>query len=162
MTRPLYNPIYSTVVRTDSVITDRRIWVGLSSAALTTQYPNMTQVASAVTFVGVAFQKMTLAPGDVNGGRWACCSGDGVNMQCTDMGLLVKASTTYTITVDWSNNTNLICTVYETDTPANTGTATRTTLLSSGVTPLGVHNGQTTLTAAARNYLIAKGMLKQN
>jgi|GEM_PF-3653439 len=161
-TRPLYNPIYSTVIKTDTNIGDRRIWIGLSSAALTTLYPNMTQMASTLTFVGVAFQKMTLAPGDVNEGRWACCSGNGTNMQCTDMGLLVKTNTTYTIIVDWSRNQNLICTAYETDTPANIGTATRTTLLSTGTTALGIHNGQTTLTAAIRYYYIAKGMLKQN
>ena len=160
-TKPRFSPIYSTVVRTDLVITDRTIWIGLTSAALTTTYPLLTQKASALTFVAVVFQHTT-GGGYFNSGDWACCSGDGVNMQCTDMNLLVKTNTTYTVKVDWSQNQNLLCTAYETDAPANKGTATRTTLLSTGVTGLGVHNGQTTLTAAIRYYHIAKGMLKQN
>jgi hypothetical protein len=83
-------------------------------------------------------------------------------MQCSDMGLTVKPSTTYTITVDLSAATSVTCKAYETATPANTGTATRTTFIPASTITLGIHNGQTTLTAAAINYFIAKGELTQN
>ena len=151
-TRPGYRPKYTTVVRTDSVITGRRIHVGLAESSLAAVVTNTTgTTASTIDFVSVAYD----TGGTGNTTDWLCCSGDGTNYGCSTTGVAVAASTEYTITLDWTTVGSLVCTV-------NGTRVTKTTNLSTAAVGLGFYNALTNLTAAARNHQIAKYMLEQN
>lgn len=144
-TRPLYRPKYSTVILTDTTTDNRRIWVGLAESSLAL-VPVTGSGSSTIDFVAVGYQ---------SSGNWYCCSGNGVSYSCDNTGVAVAASTQYTITLDWTSATQLVCTINGADTP-------KTTTLSANAVGLGSYNALTTLSAAARNHFIAKIALEQN
>lgn len=151
-TRSAFRPRYSSVIRTDSLISSRRIWVGLTESSLESLPSNTSAVgASSIDFVGLAYD--TSGVGNVT--DWLCCSGDGTNYSCASTGVAVSASTEYTLSVDWTTAGNLICTV-------NGSSVSKSTNLSTAAVNLGVYNALTSLTATARNHQIAKHALEQN
>lgn len=151
-TRPEFRPKYSAQIITDSVVTSRRIWLGLTESSLSSLVTNTTGTpSSAIDFVGVGYD--TGGTGNVT--DWLCCSGNGTNYSCTTTGVAVAASTEYTVVVDWTTEGTLTCSV-------NGTSVSKTTHLSTAAINLGVYNALTTLTAASRNHQIAKHSLEQN
>ena len=151
-TRPGYRPKYTSLLRTDSTIASRRIWVGLTSAVLTAVPTNTTgSPATAASFVGIAYD--TGGTGNVT--DWLCCSGDGANYSCTTTGVAVAIDTDYVMSVDWSTVGTLRCTV-------NSTSVNKTTNLATGATNMGPYNNITTLAAVIANHNIAKQALEQN
>lgn len=147
-TRPAYRPRYSTIIRTDSEVSTRRVWVGLSESSLAST-PVTTSTRSLTNdFVALGFD--TAIDND-----WFCCSGDGTNYSCSSTGVRVDPSTEYTLVVDWTVSGSLVCQVNGTRT-------TKTTNLSSASVNIGPYNALTTLSAATRNHQIAKHALEQN
>lgn len=150
-TRGNWQPRFSTVVRTDAAVTNQRIWSGLTSATLTAVQVNTSSTASATSFVAVGYD--TSGVGDNT--NWVCCSGSGANYSCTSTGVPVAASTSYSISVDWSSAATLRCTV-------NGTSVTRSTLLPATTTNLAIYNAATRLvTATALNHKISKYALEQ-
>lgn len=146
-TQGRYRPVLKTLIRTDTTIDNRRIWVALTSASLST---SDGIGALATRYVGVRYSSVA---GDVN---WQCASGDGTTGSVVDTGVAVNASSTYLITVDWSVNGTLTCTI-------NGVATTKTTELDTTQTAnLGIQNSLTTLTALARSHRIAYVRLKYN
>lgn len=149
-----FAPVYRTIIRTDSVIDTRRIWVGLASNDIKDVVPSLTPGSSTLSFAALAYQA------GVAGGNWLCCSGDGSTFSCSDTGVTVAASTEYEITVDLSSISSLRCSVRPL--AGSTSTVTKTNNLPVASTSLSIHNALTTLNAAARNHFIAWGELIQN
>lgn len=146
-TQGQYRPKLTALIRTDSTIDNRRIWVALTSAALTTT--NGTG-ALATRYVGVRYD--TSVPDT----QWQCASGDGTTGSVLTTGVTVAVSTAYLITVDWSVNGTLTCTV-------NGVSVNKTTNLDTTQTAaLGIHSALTTLTAAARTMRTAFIHLETN
>ena len=153
-TRQQYQPRLTGIILTDASVASRRVWFGLSSAALTGVTLVGGPTASAVGFFAVGFDTGISA-------AWRCCSGDGTNYSCIDVpGTSVVASTEYTLTVDYTVAGTLTCRVQ-----AGSGSVLSvnksTNLLASTATGLGVHNGTTTLVAAAANHNVARVVLDQ-
>ncbi len=129
-----YRPRLTALIRTDATLTNRRTWVALSRAALTTT--NGTGALTTV-YVGVRYSS---AAGDTN---WQCASGDGVTGSVIDTGVPVLVSTPYRITVDWSVDGALTCTI-------NGVSVSKTNNLDATQTGnLGIISATTTLAATA-------------
>jgi hypothetical protein len=146
-TQGRYRPKLTALIRTDTTIDNRRIWVALTPVALTT-----TDGVGALTtrYVGVRY---STSAGDT---QWQCASGDGTTGSVVTTGVTVAASTAYKITVDWSVNGTLTCTV-------NGTSVNKTTNLDTTQTAaLGFHSALTTLTAAARVHRTAFIHLETN
>lgn len=151
-TRPAFRPTYATVIRTDSTIVSRRIWIGLTSAALAALPTNTTATpASTASFVAIAYD----TSGVGNTTDWLCCSGDSANYSCTTTGISVSPDTEYTMIIDWSTLGSLTCTV-------NGSSVVKTTNLSTATVNIGPYSSIRTLTAAVANHFIAKQSLEQN
>ncbi|MFA5773004.1 MAG: hypothetical protein WC974_09765 [Thermoplasmata archaeon] len=152
-TQGRYRPKLTALIRTDSVITSRRIWVGLHSVAnSTTASMQGSDLTGAQTdrYVGVRY---STSAGDT---QWQCGSGDGTTGSVITTGVTVAASTAYLITVDWSVNGTLTCTV-------NGTSVNKTTNLDATQTAnLGLHAALTTLTAATRIHQTAFVHLETN
>ena len=101
-------------------------------------------------YVGVRY---STAAGDT---QWQCGSGDGTTGSVITTGVTVAASTAYKITVDWSVNGTLTCTVN------GTSVAKTTNLDATQTAALGFHVALTTLTAAARTMITAFIHLETN
>ena len=139
-TQGRYRPKLTTVIRTDTTTDNRRIWIALTSASLST---SDGIGALATRYVGL---RHSSAVGDVN---WQCASGDGTTGSVVDTGVPVSASTAYTVVIDWTVDGTLTCAV-------NGVSVTKTTELDSTQTAnLGIQNSLTTLTALARNHRIS-------
>lgn len=136
--------------------TNRRMWFGLTSAALSTAAPPTGSAAQAATVVGIAFDP------SVNSGKFLCVSGDHTNWTGTDMGLAVVASHRYYLTVDWHVNGTLTCKVFEVETGITTTIAKTTNLDNAATTDLSVINATTTLANSAVNHYIRFYSLEQN
>ena len=140
---------------TDTALTLRRVWFGLSSAALTTITHATGPTASATSFVALGYDTSIST-------AWRCCTGDGTNYSCADItGTTIVANTEYTLTVDYSVAGTLTCAVQE-GSNAAVSIAKTTNLVVSTATGLGVFNGTTTLSAAILNHNTAKLSLEQN
>lgn len=151
-TRPNFRPRYTTTIRTDATITNRRIWVALTTAALALVPTDTTTTpVTAQTFVGIAYD--TAGVGNLT--DWLCCSGDGANYGCATTGVAVTTSTEYTMELDWSTLGSLICKV-------NGTSVTRTTTLGTAVVNMGPNNTLTTITASSALHYISKQSLEQN
>ncbi|MEK6833966.1 MAG: hypothetical protein AABY31_00590 [Thermoproteota archaeon] len=134
-TQGRYRPKLTALIRTDGNIDNRRIWVALTPVALT-----LTNGVGALTtrYVGVRY---STSAGDT---AWQCGSSDGTTGSVITTGVTVAPSTRYHITVDWSVNGTLTCTV-------NGISVNKTTNLDATQTvQLGFHVALTTLTATAR------------
>lgn len=146
-TQGRHRPKLTAKIRTDSTIDNRRIWVALTPVALTT-----TDGVGAVTtrYVGVRY---STSAGDT---QWQCASSDGTTGSVLSTGVTVTANTAYTITVDWSVDGTLTCTV-------NGTSVNKTSNLDATQTAqLGFHSALTTLTAAARVHRTAFIHLETN
>jgi hypothetical protein len=154
-TRQQYRPRLVGTVLSDTATTIRRIWVGLSSAALTTVTHATGPTASALHFSALGYDQSISA-------AWRCCSGDGSNYSCVDIpGTTVVASTEYTLIVDWSVAGTLTCRV-QAGTGAVLSVNKATNLSASTTADLGIVNGTTALEAVTKNHNIARHKLDQN
>lgn len=107
-----YKAIWGAVMRTDTAITNRRIWFASStwnSADLLTLVAHVTTTTalSGVPYVGMGFDTSVNA-------NWLCCSGDSTNHICTDMGLAAAVSTDYILSLDWTTDGTLVCKINDT------------------------------------------------
>lgn len=135
-----YRPKLTVMLRTDAATTSRRMWVALTSAALSTTDGTG---ALATRYVGLRYSTNA---GDVN---WQCASGDGTTGSVVDTGVAVTANTAYAITLDWTVSGTLVCTV-------NGVSVNKTTNIDATQTAnLGIQASLTTLTAAARSIRLA-------
>jgi hypothetical protein len=153
-TRQQYRPRLVGIVLSDTATTNRRMWFGIASAALTAITHATGPTASTVHFVALGYDTSIST-------AWRCCSGDGTNRSCADItGTTVAASTEYTLVVDWTSSGSLTCRVQ-----AGSGAAisvNKTTNLSASTsTDLGVFNGTTALEAVTKNHNIARHALDQ-
>ncbi len=151
-TRAGYAPKFTTIIRTDAAITLRRISVGLAEATVALLATNTSgTTASTTDFMTVAYD----TAGNGNTTDWLCCTGDGTDYSCITTGVAVAVSTEYTISVDYSSGSAVVCTV-------NGTSVSKSTNLPGAAANLGVYNAITTLSAAAVNHHAAKMALEQN
>lgn len=148
-TQGQYRPKLTALIRTDSTIDNRRIWVALeavSGGLLTSDGVG----AFTTRYVGVRY---STSAADT---QWQCASGDGTTGSVVSTGVTVAASTAYKITVDWSVNGTLTCTV-------NGTSVNKTTNLDTTQTAnLAMRSSLTTLTALARTMRNAFILLETN
>lgn len=147
-TRPGWLPIYYARMMTDSSIDTRRVWVGLTEAALGAVAVAAGPTSSTTDFIALGFDTAVNA-------NWMCCSGDGTNYSCSSTGVAVATSTEYELTLNWRAAGTLTCTV-------NGTSVSKTTNLSSNATNFGIQNSITTLSGAARSILLSYFELEQN
>ena len=151
-TRGGFAPKFTAIIRTDSAITTRRIYAGLSEATIATLVTNTAgTTASTTDFMAIGYD----TNGNGNTTDWLCCSGDGTDYSCVTTGVTVAVSTEYTISVDYSAGSPLVCTV-------NGTSVSKATNLPGAAANLGVYNAVTTLSAAIVNHFAAKMALEQN
>jgi hypothetical protein len=124
------NPILKTTIQTYTTIASQRIWIALTSASLST---TDAVGASTIKFVGVRY---STSAGDTN---FQCVSGNGTTASAIDTGVAVTANTSYTIELDWSSPSTLICKIN------NQATTKTTNLESPATTNLGIHTSITNL-----------------
>lgn len=149
VTRPGYRPRYATIVGTDSAITTRRVWVGLTESTLFGLACTAGSAASGIDFVGACFDTAVAA-------NWQCCSGDGTNYTCSDTGIPVTVSTEWAMLIDWKTAGTLNCLINGTNT-------VKTTNLSTAAVDIGPYNALETLDNTSRNHQIAGAVyLDQN
>jgi len=96
-----------------------------TSSAACSVVPSLTPTASTEDYVGIA-KDVTVSP------NWMCCSGDGTNHSCLDMGLAVTLGL-HMLDVDWSTLGTLTCSI--TDNGVTT-TINKSTNLSTTSTAL--------------------------
>ena len=153
-TQGRYRPKLTTLLRTDTAITNQRIWVALSSADLSA---TDATGAFATQYVGVRY---STSAGDTT---WKCGSGDGANASLVDTGVTVSASTAYQITVDWSVDGTLNCSVATNGgTAATTAKTTNLTLIGSQNVNLGLSSVLATLAATVQNLKLGFIYLENN
>lgn len=157
MVQPYMRPKVVANIRTDSAITNRRIWSGLFESTPATLAVAAGPSASAIDFVGFGYEAGVL------GGDWACCAGDGTNYSCADTGVVVAVSTEYTLSVDWRTSGTIHCCV-DSARGVYTGTpptcVDKTTNLSTNATGLGIYVANTTTNSAAQNMQISSAFLQ--
>lgn len=150
ITRATWRPRFAFVYRTDSAITLRRAWFGLTESSLKDVTHATGPTASAVDFIGTGFDTSNISA------NWRICSGDGTNYSCADVsGAAVAVSTEYRGFLDWNTaGTLTLGLVATTDNIAfTTYVATKTTNLSTASTQnLALMNGTTTLADAVINH----------
>lgn len=142
--RPNYRWKFGFVVGTDTAITLRRQWIGLTESNLKDVTHADGPTASAVDFVAVGWDTSISA-------NWRICSGDGTNYSCADItGATVSVSTEYQGVIDYSVAGTVSVTLKATTdgSTMTTYTATKTTNLPTGATN-GLLQGSTTTLAAA-------------
>lgn len=153
-------PKLSTIIRTDTIVNNRRFWVGfantssLGGLALRAEGTPGTATTT-FRFGAVGFEEA------ING-TWECCSGNGTNYGCTDIrGLTVLGATEYRITVDLSIDGTLTCSVQHL--PYSTfATASRTAFLPTTAQPMGIVNFIQSLTSNTRTHYISAISLELN
>ena len=152
-----YAPVLMTRVRTGAAITTTRLWVGLSSAAISGQSP----VIGAAAFVAAAYTAVGFDPA-VNAGNWVCGSGDGANHSGVDTGVAVAINSYYDIVVDYYSVTSTLSCAVSANGGAYT-TVTKTTNLPAVATSLGINAlVNNTTSGAARALSVATLSLEQN
>lgn len=144
-TEPRYTPRLATRIRTDTTIASRRIWVALSSVAITGN--DEAAGASTTVFMGLRY---STAAGDTT---WQCGSGDGTTISYTNTGVTVTTSTYYDIIIDATTLGQLTC-----DVATNGGSyvsVTKLTNVPTSTTALGITDAATTLTTTADIHRVA-------
>jgi hypothetical protein len=139
-TEARYTPRLATRIRTDTTIANRRIWVALSSAALTKSDGTGTLTT---IYYGVRY---STSAGDTT---WQCASGDGTTGSVVNTGVTVTTSTYYDIVIDASTPGQLTCMIATNG--GNYVSTVKTTNIpaSTSATALGITDAATTLAAAA-------------
>lgn len=148
--RPYMRPNFGAFIRTDSAITNRRIWVGLAESTLAT-LAQAASGSSSIDFVAYSYDSAVSA-------NWWLCSGDGTNYSCTDTGTVVAVSTEYGISLDWRIAGNVrFCLDVANAYAANTQPQCidKATNLSTAAVGLGAYVANTTLNSSAQNMQIA-------
>ncbi len=143
-TQPRYLPRLATRIRTDTAITSRRIWIALSSAALTGSDGTGTL---ATAYFGLRYSTNA---GDTT---WQCASGDGTTGSVLNTGVTVTVSTYYDIILDASTLGQLTCSI-----ATNGGSyvsVTKSTNIPTSTTALGITDAVTTLTTTADIHRVA-------
>ena len=140
-------PKLVTRVRTDANLTAAggRMWVGLTSASLTSVAPPTSSTANTTVILGIAYQNGT------NGGKFLCVSGNGTNINGSDTGVTAANSTYYDIIIDYSTTGNLVCSI-----AASGGaytTVIRTAQTPSNSTALGLYAGEILTTGTTARAL---------
>ena len=135
-----------------------RMWVGLAESSMIALSPSLASAATGIDYVAVGWEDT------INSGKWMCCSGDGTNHTCMDMGMpAVSAGTEYLIDVDWSQTGKLYCRITANN---KTYVTLKTSNLSTQAVGLGINITNTTKvtggTSVCRNFYFAKGTLEQN
>jgi hypothetical protein len=156
-TRQAFRPKMVAYIKTENAadMTNRTIWVGLSSASLTGVNPNDTDLDTSTFHFGVVAFRST------DSSAWRCCTGDGSDGTCTDIPSSTAAvNTEYVITIDWSVNAEVTCKV--TQVGGSTWTLTKTTNISTGTNDLSVVSVITTANNTARKHYMAGLSLEQN
>ncbi len=157
-TRQGYRPRYSSMIQTGTGVTSQRFWGGLAESSVIGLAPTLVTAATAIDYVGMAWDSA------VNGGKWMCCSGDGANHNCIDMGApAVTANTEYLIDVDYSQPGRLTCRL-------QVGSRTFVSFKDAKLTRANVNLGpQTSLTTTVtggtnicRTFYINRVSLEQN
>lgn len=101
-------PSFFNLTLTDATITNERVWIGMTEAALATLAiragVGAGTAASVIDFAACGYDTAV----DPN---WQCCSGDGTNYGCIDSGIPVVVSTQYSVYVDWTNPATLSFTI---------------------------------------------------
>lgn len=133
---------FRTVVRTDSSLASRR-YVGVISAGSSPTFEPTASGSCAVRAAGLFYGSAG------TNANWWCCSCDGSNYTCTDTGLAVATSTSYTLDTDKGiTNANVSCRV--TPFGGATSTAAVAANIFTGSTAMGpMVEVRTTTTAAA-------------
>ncbi len=132
-TESRYLPKLVTRIRTDANLTATggRMWIGLTSASLTSVTVPTTSTANATTILGIGYQK------GVDGGNFVCVAGNGTNISGTDTGITAANSTYYDVIIDYSTNGTLVCSIATAGsaytTVANTSTAPNATSTALGL-----------------------------
>ena len=155
VTANTWAPTLQVVLDTDTSIADARIWVALTAVDLSGVAPTIAQaVRAGKKAVGLAYDSAVDT-------HWLCCASTGVavsgTMSCTSTGVTVATSTTYNLTVDYTQmNTSVTCTV--------NGTAVTQTsdLPTSAYAAWLMEASITTLTNAAKTFYIGRLGLAQN
>ncbi len=153
-TQVSYRPKLTAFVHSDTTVTNRRIWIGLSAAGLSAVPVTAGPLATSFVAVGLQTDAST---------AWRCCSGDGTSYSCSDIGgTSLVADTEYVVTVDFSVAGLLTCSV-QTGAAAPVVATKTTTIPVNGPTGVGVMCGSTTLAAgSAVNHDTARIVLEQN
>lgn len=102
-----YQPRFMIDMKTGTGLTSESFLTGMATTPQATIAKDLSIAASAGggTYVGVGW-----ADG-VNGLKWMCCSGDGTNSSCTDMGLPVETLQNYLIDIDFTDKRAVSCTI---------------------------------------------------
>ncbi len=159
ITRATWRPRFGAVTLTDSTISLRRAWFGLTESSLTAVTHATGPTASAVDFVALGFDTSISA-------NWRICSGDGTNYSCADVpSAAVVANTEYQLWWDWSVS-GIVSVIIR----ATTDGATYTTYTTTKATNLSTANTQnlalmvstTTLADTVINHNIHAIFVDQN
>lgn len=101
-----YRPRVVAFVRTDSSITNRRVYVNMATNNMDALSMATGPTANAQSFIEIGFDT------SVDATKWRCCAGDGTNYSCADVtGATVAVSTNYRLELDYSTAGTLICKV---------------------------------------------------
>jgi len=129
-TRQGWRPKLSMNILTDALAT-RREWFYLAVSSTSSTSCSASQ-SSGNKVVGICFDT-----GRSSSIVW-CCSGDGTTLTCEDSGATFSSSTEYTISVDYSSASNVVCkignTSYTKTTNLPTGTDNMRALLTMTTT----------------------------
>ena len=150
LTRFDFRPRYTAIIRTDSVVTSQRVYVGLDNGD-----PSGVSNLAGLNGNRLAVFRYDTGLGDTT---WQAITSDGTTASATDTGVTVTASTTYTMQVDASVAGTFLFRINNAATPQ----VSKTTNLPTGTTDIGVDGVVTTLTSAARNIYVAHVYLEQN
>lgn len=150
-TRPGWRNIYWAQFMTEGAVSLRRQWLGLAEstmAALAVRTEASGAAASSIDFVAVGWDTAVTA-------NFMCCSGDGTNYSCKDMGVAPAIDTEYTVTINWATAGTIDCKI-------NSTTVTKTTNLSTGAVNIGPNQTVTTLSGAIVNMRLGAFSVERN
>jgi hypothetical protein len=136
---------FAFIISTDSDVTLRRQWDGITESNLKDVTHATGPTASAVDFVAMGYDTSISA-------NWRICSGDGTNYSCADIpGAAVAVSTEYVGYIDYSVVGIITATLKSTTNGSTytTYTTTKTTNLPTNSTPNGLLQSSVTTLAAA-------------
>lgn len=151
-----YAPVLRARVRTGAAITTTRLWVGLSSAAISGQSPVIGAAAFGTAYVGIGFDPA------VNAGNWVCGSGDATNHSGVDTSVAVAINSYYDMVIDYYSVTGTLTCAISTN-GGNYVTVTKATNIPATTTSLGINAlVNNTTSGAARAISVSTVSLEQN
>ena len=163
VTRPGYRPTKYQRMLTDTAITLRREWHGLTRnswsdpdvTAPDAGIPVLTQAQGAVATPAINFDGIAWGFDTAVDASWMLCSADSTNESCTDSGVDVAVSTEYVLVLDYSVSGVLTGCV-------NGTCVSKTTNLPTGAINLSFQDTITTLDGTGRTlYLGAMEVTQQ-